>query len=112
MKIKLLGLLVSLLLTTTTLFSLTGCASKSSCDMKSGQTCPMNGKEKSCNCDKEAKKCSCDMKDGKCSCDMKSDKKGSCGAGKCGAEMKKDVKGSCGAGKCGSESSTDKSKTK
>ena len=83
MKIKLLGLLFSLSLAAVTVFSLTGCALKSSCDMKSGQSCPMNGKEKSCNCD---------MKDGKCSCDMKSDKKGSCGAGKCGAEMKKEIK--------------------
>jgi preprotein translocase subunit SecF len=94
-KIKFLGLIFSFALATASLFSLSGCALKSSCDMKSGQSCHMDGKGKSCNCDKEAKKCSCDMKDGKCSCDMKSDKKGS-----------------CGAGKCGSESSMDKSKTK
>jgi uncharacterized low-complexity protein len=98
MKIKLLSFLLSLSLATVTLFSLTGCALKSSCDMKNGQSCPMNGKEKSCNCD---------MKAGKCSCDMKKDMKGSCGAGKCGAEMKKEMKGSCGAGKCGSESSNE-----
>ena len=98
MKIKLLGLLFSLSLAAVTVFSLTGCALKSSCDMKSGQSCPMNGKEKSCNCD---------MKDGKCSCDMRKEMKGSCGAGKCGAEMKKEMKGSCGAGKCGSESSNE-----
>jgi len=84
MKIKFLGLLVSLLLATATLFSLSGCALKSSCDMKSGQSCPMmNGKEKSCNCD---------MKDGKCSCDMKSDKRASCGAGKCGSQSSNEIK--------------------
>ena len=109
MKIKLLSLLLSLSLATVTLFSLTGCALKSSCNMKNNQSCPMSGKEKSCNCD---------MKDGKCSCDMKKDMKGSCGAGKCGAEMKKEMKdemkdtkkemkdemkGSYGAGKCGSQ---------
>ena len=98
MKIKLLSLLLSLSLATVTLFSLTGCALKSSCDMKNSQSCPMSGKEKSCNCD---------MKDGKCSCDMRKEMKGSCGAGKCGAEMKKEMKGSCGAGKCGSESSNE-----
>lgn len=98
MKIKLLSLLLSLSLATVTLFSLTGCALKSSCDMKNNQSCPMSGKEKSCNCD---------MKDGKCSCDMKKDMKGSCGTGKCGTEMKKEMKGSCGAGKCGSESSNE-----
>ncbi len=70
MKIKLLGLLVSLLLTTTTLFSLTGCASKSSCDMKSD------------------KKGSCGA--GKCGAEMKKDVKGSCGAGKCGSESSAD----------------------
>ena len=47
MKKTLLGLLLASL----TLFSLTGCSLKSSCDMKNGQTCHMNGKEKSCNCD-------------------------------------------------------------
>ena len=83
MKIKFLGLLVSLLLATATLFSLSGCALKSSCDMKSGQSCPMNAKEKSCNCD---------MKDGKCSCDMKKEMKGSCGAGKCGSESSNEMK--------------------
>lgn len=98
MKIKLLSLLLSLSLATVTLFSLTGCALKSSCNMKNNQSCPMSGKEKSCNCD---------MKDGKCSCDMKKDMKGSCGTGKCGTEMKKEMKGSCGAGKCGSESSNE-----
>ena len=98
MKIKLLSLLLSLSLATVTLFSLTGCALKSSCDMRNNQSCPMSGKEKSCNCD---------MKDGKCSCDMKKDMKGSCGTGKCGTEMKKEMKGSCGAGKCGSESSNE-----
>ena len=92
MKKSLLGLLLASL----TLFSLTGCSLKSSGDMKNGQTCHMNGKEKNCNCD---------MKAEKCSCDMKKDMKGSCGAGKCGSEMKKEMKGSCGAGKCGSESS-------
>ena len=35
MKIKFLGLLFSLSLATATLFSLSGCALKSSCDMKS-----------------------------------------------------------------------------
>ena len=75
MKKTLLGLLLASL----TLFSLTGCSLKSSCDMQSGQSCPMNGKEKSCNCD---------MKAGKCSCDMKKDTKGSCGAGKYGSESK------------------------
>ena len=79
MKIKLLSLLLSLSLATVTVFSLTGCSLKSSCDMQSGQSCPMNVKEKSCNCD---------MKAGKCSCDMKKDTKGSCGAGKCGSESK------------------------
>ncbi len=79
MKKKLLGLLFSVSLASVTLFSFSGCALKSSSDMKNGQ----------------------------CSCEMKSDKKGSCGAGKCGSEMKKETKGSCGAGKCGSESSTE-----
>ena len=79
MKKTLLGLLLSLSLATVTVFSLTGCSLKSSCDMQSGQSCRMNGKEKSCNCD---------MKAGKCSCDMKKDTKGSCGAGKCGSESK------------------------
>ena len=90
MKIKFLGLIFSFALATASLFSLSGCALKSSCDMKSGQSCHMDGKGKSCNCDKEGKKCSCDMKDGKCSCDMKSDKKGSCGTGKCGSESSMD----------------------
>ena len=82
MKKTLLGLLLSLSLATVTVFSLTGCSLKSSCDMQSGQSCPMNGKEKSCNCD---------MKAGKCSCDMKSEKKASCGAGKCGSESSKEM---------------------
>lgn len=88
MKIKLLSLLFSLLLATGTLFSLTGCALKSSCDMKNTQSCPMNGKEKSCNCDMKAGKCSCDMKDKntKCTCEMKKEIKSSCGAGKCGSK--------------------------
>lgn len=92
MKIKLLGLLISLSLATATLFSLTGCALKSSCDMKNAQNCPMDGKEKSCNCDKDSKKCNCDMKAGKCSCDMKNDKKASCGAGKCGSASSNGMK--------------------
>ena len=79
MKKTLLGLLLSLSFATVTVFSLTGCSLKSLCYLKSGQICPMNGKEKSCNCD---------MKAGKCSCDMKKDTKGSCGAGKCGSESK------------------------
>ena len=96
MKKTLLGLLFSLSLASVTLFSLTGCALKSSCDMKNGQSCHIDGKEKSCNCDMKGDK--------KATCDMKKDGKGSCSSGKCGAEMKKDTKGSCGAGKCGSES--------
>ena len=76
MKTKLSGLLFSLSLATASLFLVTGCALKS-CDMKSGQSCQMDAKQKSCNCD---------MKDAKCSCDMKSDKKASCGAGKCGSK--------------------------
>lgn len=85
MKIKISGLLFSMVLATSSLFLLTGCALKS-CDMKSGQSCHMDGKEKSCDCNKDGKKCSCDMKT--------------------------DKKGSCGTGKCGTESSGDKPKTK
>jgi uncharacterized low-complexity protein len=99
MKKKLLGLLFSLSLAGLTLFSLTGCALKSSCDMKNGQSCHMDGKEKSCNCDMKSET--------KASCDMKKDGKGSCSSGKCGAEMKKETKGSCGAGKCGAEMKND-----
>ena len=85
MKMKLSGLLLGLLLATTTAFAGGSCgAGKCGAEMK---------KEMKCSCDMKDKKdhkCTCESKE-KCTCDMKKDVKGSCGAGKCGAEMKNDA---------------------
>ncbi len=92
-KMKLSGLLLGILLATTSVFAGESCgAGKCGAAMMkdSKEACDMKAKEHKCNCE-DKKKCTCETKE-KCSCSMKKEMKGSCGAGKCGTDMKTDSK--------------------